>query len=117
MEGADIRLGWTGDLQAFAPTASFLYDTSGFLANWLHDLSEEQLKDSDGVVPLVVPDTLSAFGGGPIAQAVWVRTDSRPIIRLTMSGGCRSHHSKRFVPSLRIYHDSRGDVDEYHYLA
>jgi len=48
-------------------------DTSGFLANWLHDLSEEQLKDSDGVVPLVVPDTLSAFGGGPLAQAVWVR--------------------------------------------
>jgi hypothetical protein len=28
------------------------------------------------VVPLVVPDTLSAFDGGPIAQAVWVSPHS-----------------------------------------
>jgi alpha-L-rhamnosidase len=59
-------------LQAFAPTASYLYDTSGFLSNWLHDLSEEQLKDSGGVVPLVVPNTLMAFEKEPNAQAVWV---------------------------------------------
>ena len=31
----DERLGWTGDLQVFAPTASFLYDCAGFLASWL----------------------------------------------------------------------------------
>ena len=70
---ADQRLGWTGDLQAFAPTASFLYDTTGFLANWLHDLSVEQLKDSNGIVPLVVPNVLNTFTkGDPPAQAVWV---------------------------------------------
>jgi len=67
----DERLGWTGDLQAFAPTASLLYDTAGFLANWLHDLSAEQLNDNKGVVPLVVPNTLSFFGQEPLAQAVW----------------------------------------------
>ena len=27
----DERLGWTGDIQVFAPTASFLYDVRGFL--------------------------------------------------------------------------------------
>lgn len=42
--------------QAICPTANYLYDTSGFLANWLHDLSFEQLLDNDGRPPLVVPD-------------------------------------------------------------
>ena len=51
----DERLGWTGDLQVFAPTASFLYDTSGMLRSWLADLAAEQLHDHDGVVPIYVP--------------------------------------------------------------
>jgi alpha-L-rhamnosidase len=38
----DERLGWTGDIQIFAPTASFLYEASGFLASWLADLAAEQ---------------------------------------------------------------------------
>jgi alpha-L-rhamnosidase len=67
-----LRLGWTGDLQAFSSTAALLYDTSGFLANWLHDLSEEQIKDNKGIPPLVVPNTLMAFEKEPNAQAVWV---------------------------------------------
>ena len=37
----DERLGWTGDLQVFAPTATFLYDVGGFLADWLDDLRAE----------------------------------------------------------------------------
>ena len=48
----DERLGWTGDLTVFAPTACFLYDVAGFLTSWLADLALEQ--DDDGV-PLVVP--------------------------------------------------------------
>ena len=38
----DERLGWTGDAQVFAPTASFLYDCAGMLASWLRDLAAEQ---------------------------------------------------------------------------
>ena len=38
----DERLGWTGDIQVFAPTASFLYDVRGFLDSWLRDLALEQ---------------------------------------------------------------------------
>ncbi|KAI8963102.1 glycoside hydrolase family 78 protein [Daldinia sp. FL1419] len=42
----DERLGWTGDSHAFAPTANFLYDTSGFWRGWLKDLRLEQVKDA-----------------------------------------------------------------------
>ena len=51
----DERLGWTGDLQVFAPTASFLYDTAGMLRSWLTDLAVEQLVDHGGIVPMYVP--------------------------------------------------------------
>ncbi|POX67915.1 alpha-L-rhamnosidase [Microbacterium sp. Ru50] len=49
----DERVGWTGDIQVFGPTASFLFDVSGMLAGWLRDLAIEQLPD--GTVPWYVP--------------------------------------------------------------
>ena len=49
----DERLGWTGDIQIFAPTASFLYDCAGMLASWLRDLGCEQ--EPTGAVPWYVP--------------------------------------------------------------
>jgi len=62
----DERLGWTGDLQVFAPTASFLFDSAGFLSSWLADLAVEQRPD--GSVPLVVPNVIEA----PLsAAAAW----------------------------------------------
>ncbi|MBP1133788.1 alpha-L-rhamnosidase [Arthrobacter sp. PvP023] len=48
------RLGWTGDFQIFAATASFLYRIPGFTASWLKDLAAEQ--GTDGPPPLVVPE-------------------------------------------------------------
>jgi alpha-L-rhamnosidase len=63
----DERLGWTGDIQVFSPTASFLYDSSGFLQSWLKDLKVEQRR-SGGVVPPVIPNVLgNSFG----AAAAW----------------------------------------------
>src|SRR5207247_1037933 len=52
----DERLGWTGDIQVFAPAACFLYDSAGFLTSWLADLAAEQ--DIAGVVPFVVPNVI-----------------------------------------------------------
>lgn len=52
----DERLGWTGDIQVFSPTATFLFDTAGFLKSWLADLAVEQT--AEGAVPFVVPDIL-----------------------------------------------------------
>ncbi|WP_326493591.1 family 78 glycoside hydrolase catalytic domain [Pseudarthrobacter sp. SL88] len=49
----DERLGWTGDLQVFGPTASYLYDCSGMLSSWLKDVAAEQAPD--GTVPWYVP--------------------------------------------------------------
>ena len=65
----DERLGWTGDIQVFSPTASFLYDCDGFLTSWLRDLALEQAH-TEGSVPLVVPAALPGFGG-PAAVAAW----------------------------------------------
>ncbi|OXG30253.1 alfa-L-rhamnosidase [Cryptococcus neoformans Ze90-1] len=67
----DERLGWTGDLQVFSATASFLTDTSGFLRNWLEDFAEEQLKDNDGNAPLVVPDVIQDTLFAGMRTAVW----------------------------------------------
>ena len=63
----DERLGWTGDIQVFAPTAAFLYDVAGFLSSWLADLAAEQ-RDAAGVVPFIVPNVI---GEGPIPAAAW----------------------------------------------
>jgi len=63
----DERLGWTGDIQVFAPTACFLFDTAGLLRSWLADLAAEQA-DADGVIPFVVPNVLP---GTPIPAAAW----------------------------------------------
>lgn len=62
----DERLGWTGDLQVFAPTASFLYNINGFLQSWLMDLAIEQRK-AGGIVPQVVPMVLDR----PMPGAAW----------------------------------------------
>jgi alpha-L-rhamnosidase len=62
----DERMGWTGDIQVFAPAASFLFDSAGFLTSWLADLAAEQ--GPDGSVPFVVPDVLGTPGP---AAAAW----------------------------------------------
>lgn len=77
----DERLGWTGDIAAFAPTAAFNYDVADFLHKWLMDLLEETRARS-GAVPVVVPDPLkyATFPEGseqnemvkePGATAIW----------------------------------------------
>jgi alpha-L-rhamnosidase len=84
----DERLGWTGDIQVFSPTAGFLFDSAGFLSSWLADLAVEQQKD--GSVPFVVPDILrtpapAAAAWGDAATVVpWVvhqRTGDVEILR------------------------------------
>ena len=68
----DERLGWTGDIQVFTPTATFLYDVNGFLQSWLKDLAVEQHK-VNGAVPHVVPNVLSwAAGAAAWADAAVV---------------------------------------------
>ena len=50
----DERLGWTGDAQIFADTASFNMDTYAFYRKYMQDLAYEQ-EVCGGSVPYVVP--------------------------------------------------------------
>ncbi|RDW85125.1 hypothetical protein BP6252_02715 [Coleophoma cylindrospora] len=53
----DERLGWTGDIQVFGPSAGFLYNTTGMLGNWLEDLSVDQ-EDANSIPPVIIPNVL-----------------------------------------------------------
>ncbi|EOD85791.1 hypothetical protein OKM_01137 [Enterococcus faecium EnGen0041] len=61
----DERLGWTGDAQVFAPTASYYYDTRAFYHKFLYDLACEQKKLKGSI-----PEYLPALGSGHGAS-VW----------------------------------------------
>ena len=66
----DERLGWTGDAQVFAPTASFNHDTAAFYTKWLKDVALDQ--EDDGAVPYVIPNVLShQTRQGAAASAGW----------------------------------------------
>lgn len=62
----DERLGWTGDIQVFSPTASFLYNCAGFLSSWLADLAADQTED--GIVPFIIPNIMD---GIVVPTAAW----------------------------------------------
>ncbi|CDK28766.1 unnamed protein product [Kuraishia capsulata CBS 1993] len=64
------RLGWTGDIALFSPTACFLFDCAPLLRNWLQDVSAEQ-KEHDGIPPLVVPDVGGYILSESEGCAVW----------------------------------------------
>ena len=72
----DERLGWTGDIAAFAPSAAYLFDVEGFLRDWLADLDVEQ-RAADGLVAFVIPDVLKRLPRQrttfpePDSTAVW----------------------------------------------
>ena len=56
----DERLGWTGDISLFAPTANYLVDTRAFLSHWLADVRNSQYANGD--LPAVVPTPRGQFG-------------------------------------------------------
>ena len=49
----DERMGWTGDIALFAPTAAYNFNISRFLEKWLLDVKAEQNKG--GGIPVTVP--------------------------------------------------------------
>lgn len=82
----DERMGWTGDAQAFCPTAMFNYDCHAFWKSWLETMRDDQF--SDGRIPHVIPDALNNRGGSPgwmdaatiIPWAVYVRTGDTEVL-------------------------------------
>ena len=84
----DERLGWTGDIAVFAPTASYYQDTRAFLSKWMTDVRDTQR--DNGNIPAVVPQPRREFdetGVGwsdafiAVPHAVWRATGDARIVR------------------------------------
>ena len=84
----DERLGWTGDIAVFAPTASRYQDTRAFLSKWMDDVRDAQRVN--GNIPAIVPqprDYFDATGVGwsdafiAVPYAVWRATGDTRIVR------------------------------------
>jgi alpha-L-rhamnosidase len=100
----DERLGWTGDISVFSPTACRYRDTRAFLSKWLDDLRDAQ--KPDGNIPAIVPQPQWQFdetGVGwadafiTVPYAVWHSTGDTRIVRRNWEA------MKRFY---RFVHDS-----------
>ncbi|KAH6671008.1 bacterial alpha-L-rhamnosidase domain protein [Halenospora varia] len=61
----DERLGWSGDLALFAPTATLIYDCFSMLKNWLVDVEHDQTV-LGGVPAMVTPNAT-------LPDPVWCR--------------------------------------------
>ena len=55
----DERMGWTGDINVFTPTAYFNFDMTRFLKKWLLDVKSEQGKG--GGIPNTIPSNGYGF--------------------------------------------------------
>ena len=84
----DERLGWTGDAQVFAKTASINYDTEKFFKKWLRDVALEQ--DENGAVWGIVPHCLkgttrigAAWGDAAciIPWEIYVSYGNKPLLK------------------------------------
>ena len=97
----DERLGWTGDAQVFARTASFNHDTAGFYTKWLKDLALDQ--QDDGAVPYVIPNVLThrARKGGS-ASAGWADVSTVVPWTVYLSYGDRRILEEQY-PSMKAW--------------
>ncbi len=84
----DERLGWTGDINVFAPTANRFQDTRAFLSKWMDDMRDAQ--KPNGNIPAIVPqpmDTFDETGVGwsdafiTVPYAVWMASGDTQIVR------------------------------------
>lgn len=80
----DERLGWTGDAQMFARTASYLKNIAPFFTKWMKDLEADQL--DNGGVPYVIPDIIQKTSGnlGGVTHSVAAWGDAAVIIPWTI---------------------------------
>ena len=94
----DERLGWTGDLNVFAPAAARFKDTRAFLAKWMTDVRDAQYPD--GNIPAIVPFPRRQFGETGVGwsdafitvpYSVWRATGDERILRENWAAMLRFH--------------------------
>jgi alpha-L-rhamnosidase len=114
----DERLGWTGDAQAFGPTAMFNYDCHAFFKSWLESMRDDQFKD--GRIPHVVPNVLgSKSGDSPgwmdaatfIPWDLYVRTGDTEVLAENFGmmeklvGSYRAQSTNGLLPKIKGFGD------------
>jgi len=118
----DERMGWMGDAQVFAPTATRNADVAGFFTKWLVDISDAQ--GTNGEFPTVVPranqnNSYPVWGDAgviiPWAMFIaygdkafiadnytnmtrWVDYSARTSSNLILTGGVGDHLAPRITP-------------------
>ena len=102
----DERMGWTGDAQIFADTASYNMDTYAFYVKFMKDLAYEQEK-CGGSVPYVVPMSRYELNGA----SVW--GDAATVIPWTtyLHFGDQTILEKQY-PSMKAWVDYIKQADE-----
>ena len=66
------RMGWTGDIQVFAPTATFFMDVRSFLRRWLASVRADQTADGQILDYSPAPKSISTTGlFGSYSSAGW----------------------------------------------
>jgi alpha-L-rhamnosidase len=93
----DERLGWTGDGQVFAKTATYLSDSASFFTKWIQDLADSQF--DYGAIPAVAPviPMLKKSDGGAawsdafiiVPWTVWQQYNDRRILETHYDAMCR----------------------------
>ncbi len=113
----DERLGWTGDAQAFCPTAMLNYDCLAFFKSWLTSMRDDQFPD--GRIPHVIPNILGNDGNSPgwmdaatmIPWEVYLRTGDAQVLAenfemMEKLVGCyRSQAVDGLTPEIKGYGD------------
>lgn len=96
------RLGWMGDIRAYARTALFNSAPTLFLQKWLRDLASGQ--SEDGAVPYVVPNVLDAPGAPVSTASFW--GDAATVVpwELYMASGDKSVLERQY-PSMKAWVD------------
>ncbi len=106
------RLGWTGDAQIFAPTASWHMDTRAFYRKYLRDLRSEQVRAGGGI-PSFIPTRGTGMGG---FASVWgdVATFIPEAIYKFYNGlsDCVGYYAmmKDWVDYLKAFDDNTGST-------
>jgi alpha-L-rhamnosidase len=112
----DERLGWTGDAQAFGPTAMFNYDGLAFWKSWLGSMRDEQWPD--GRIPHVIPEALRDSGSPGWMDAatiipweVYVRTGDAGVLadNFSMMEGLVAWYRSQAVEGLTTDIKGYGD--------